>query len=120
MDNKKLQVVLETPEFIKQAGTCMDQQAKESFINYIAKNPCVGDLIPDTGSARKVRWASNMNQGKSGGARIIYFYYNQDMPIFLFTAYGKNQRANLSMNEKNSLKKIIKLIVQSYRGNNDE
>jgi len=109
-----LQTVVETPEYIKQANSCMDNTSRESFINYIAEHPLDGDLITETGGARKIRWTSNSHQGKRGGARIIYYYHNQNMPIFLFTAYAKNERANLTSQEKKILKKIIKSIVQTY------
>jgi hypothetical protein len=120
MKGEILQTVVETPEFIKQAGTCMDDVSKEHFIEFIAKNPSTGDLIAGTSGARKVRWASHANKGKRGGVRIIYYYHSQSLPIFLFTAYGKNQKANISMSEKNMLGKIIKLIVQTYGGKTDE
>lgn len=119
-ENKTLLTVIELPEFIKQALKCMSEENREEFISYIAANPLEGDLIQSTGGARKIRWATNSGRGKSGGARVIYYFYDTDLPIFLFTAYGKNQKANLSMNEKNALKKIIKLIVQEYKGEFDE
>jgi hypothetical protein len=118
MDKKNiLQVVVETPEFIKQAKECMDEQSKEDFI---AQNPLSGDLIPGTGGTRKIRWASEVHKGKRGGSRIIYYYYNQSTPIFLFTAYAKNQKANLSTAEKNALYKVTKMIVETYEGEDDE
>ena len=70
-----LQTVVETTEFIKQATNCMDDKTRENFIDFIAKNPLAGDLIQGT-----------------GGARVIYYYHDEDMPIFLFTAYKKNQK----------------------------
>lgn len=113
--NKKIwQTVVETPEFIRQAETCMDKESKKAFIDFIAKNPLAGDLIPGTGGARKVRWMRDGNQGKRGGARIIYYFHNIAMPLFLFTAYPKNEKENLTMKEKNMLQKIIKLIVETY------
>lgn len=95
-----LQTVVETPEYIKQANHCMDKESRESFINYIAQHPLDGDLIPETGGARKIRWTSNGHQGKRGGARIIYYFHNQNRPIFLFTAHAKNQRVNITSAEK--------------------
>jgi hypothetical protein len=71
-------------------------------------------LITGTGGARKIRWAGRANQGKSGGVRIIYYYHDENLPIFLFTVYVKNQRANITAAEKNALKKIIQLIVKTY------
>jgi hypothetical protein len=111
---KILQAVVETPEFLKQATICMDETSRIAFINFIAANPLKGDLIVGTGGARKVRWASNENTGKSGGVRIIYYYHHQLMPIFLFTVYGKNQKANLSRQERNLVKTIISQIVDLY------
>ena len=111
---KKLQVVVETTEYTKQAESCMDKKSRDDFISYIAQNPLEGELISGTGGARKIRWTADSNQGKSGGSRVIYYYHNQNMPIFLFTAYGKNQKGNISDSEKNLLKTIIKSIVKIY------
>lgn len=120
MENSILQTVVETEEYQKRAKECMDKESQEAFIAYIAANPLKGDLIVGTGGARKIRWTADNNQGKRGGSRVIYYYHNQGMPIFLFTAYGKNQKTNLSMQEKNSLKRLIKLIVEAYEENIDE
>lgn len=108
------QTVVETPEYIKQASNCMDEASRENFISHIAQNPLDGAIIQETGGVRKVRWTSNSHQGKRRGARILYYYHNQNMPIFLFTAYAKNEKVNLTSQEKKALKKIIKSIVQTY------
>lgn len=114
MKRKVLQTVVETPEFIKQAKNFMDNKERQNFINYIAKNPGEGDLIQGTGAPEKIRWQVDSHKGKSGGARIIYYYHDQNMPIFLFTAYKKNQKENLTAGEKILLRKIIKMIVAEY------
>ena len=49
----------QTPEFIKQAKQCMDDEARQQFIDFIAENPLSGDIIPGTGRARKIRWQSD-------------------------------------------------------------
>lgn len=81
-----LQTVVETPEYIRQANNCMDEESRESFITHIAEHPLDGKLISGTGGARKIRWSSDSHRGKRGGSRIIYYYHNENMPIFLFTA----------------------------------
>lgn len=115
-----LQVVVEMPEFIKQSGSCMDEESKKSFIDYIAEHPLQGDLIVGTGGVRKIRWTGDRNQGKRGGVRVIYYYYDQSIPIFLLTVYGKNQKDNLSQEEKNLVKSIISNIVEAYKENDYE
>lgn len=114
MKKNILQTVVETLEFIKQASHFFDEESKSDFIKFIAEHPLEGDLISATGGARKIRWQSEPGSGKRGGARIIYYYYDTNIPIFLFTAYKKNQKENISPTEKKLLKKIIKSIVDSY------
>lgn len=114
MDRNILQTVIETTEFIKQVKHFMDDEVKDGFINFIAKNPLAGELISGTGGARKIRWQVEAHKGKRGGARVIYYYHDQNMPIFLFTAYKKNQKEDLSTAEKTTLRKIINMIVEAY------
>jgi len=45
---------------------------------------------------------------------VIYFYYNASLPLFLLSAYAKNQKANLSQAERNEMKRLLPLIVESY------
>jgi mRNA-degrading endonuclease RelE of RelBE toxin-antitoxin system len=47
-----------------------------------------GDLIPETGGVRKVRWSTSRS-GKRGGARVIYFFYDRNAPIYLLMVYSK-------------------------------
>lgn len=112
--NHALQTVVETPEFIKQATALMDDSSRKEFIDFIAENPLKGDLIVGTGGARKIRWAGHAHQGKRGGVRVIYHYHNENIPIFLFTVYAKNQRANITADEKKTLQRIIQSIVKTY------
>jgi mRNA-degrading endonuclease RelE of RelBE toxin-antitoxin system len=120
MKRLSLQTVVEMPEFIKQAEKYMDSISHKAFIDFIAANPLQGNLIQGTGGARKIRWASNAYGGKRGGVRVIYYYYSPDIPIFLFTAYGKNVKDNLTMREKGELKSIIKLLINNYEEYEDE
>ena len=69
--------------------------SKKSFIDYIAEHPLQGDLIVGTGGVREIRWTGDSHQGKRGGVRVIYYFHNQDMPIFLFIVYGKNQKDSI-------------------------
>ncbi len=95
-----LQTVVELPEFIKEAKNCMDDEARNLFINYVAEHPLKGDPIVGTGGARKIRWAADSYSGKSGGVRIIYYYHNQSIPVFLFTVYEKTKKVSLTQAEK--------------------
>ena len=67
-----------------------------------------------TGGVRKLRWAKE-GGGKSGGVRVIYYYHNEDIPLFMLSLFGKNEKANLSKAECNVLNKLTKILADNYR-----
>jgi hypothetical protein len=66
-----------------------------------------------TGGIRKSRWGVG-SRGKSGGVRVIYYYHNPTMPLFLLTVFAKNERANLSQRDQQSLRQVVTEIVRTY------
>ncbi|MGA2737717.1 MAG: hypothetical protein ABSG65_09725 [Bryobacteraceae bacterium] len=50
----------------------------------------------------------------TGGARVIYYYYNQSIPLFLLDVYAKNEKADLSEADKRSLKRLLPTLVSRY------
>ena len=55
------------------------------------------------------------NRGKSGGARIVYLFGGEDMPVFVLAAFAKNEKANLSQAERNALAKSVATMIETYR-----
>lgn len=106
--------VIETQQFIKKAQSLMDDAERQALIVEIAHNPEAGDIIPRTGGVRKLRVAGK-GRGKSGGQRVIYYYYDDKNPVLLFTIYGKSEKANLSSEEEKALYKIIQAIKKEMK-----
>jgi hypothetical protein len=77
-----LMTVAETAPFIRQAAKLWTEDDRNAFVDFIAANPDAGDVIPDTGGLRKVRW-NRPGTGKRGGVRVIYFYHDDSMPLYL-------------------------------------
>jgi hypothetical protein len=48
--------VVEMPQFPRQAADVWTEAERTEFVDFIARNPEAGDVIPDTGGVRKVRW----------------------------------------------------------------
>jgi mRNA-degrading endonuclease RelE of RelBE toxin-antitoxin system len=70
--------------------------------------PEAGVVIPGTGGCRKLRWADRRRgKGKRGGLRVIYYYLDRDMQIWLLTLYDKDKAVDLSAQEKRLLKAAI-------------
>lgn len=111
--NTNMQTIVELPEFIKRADKLLSSLEKDELINHLAAHAKAGDLMTGTGGIRKLRWSAQ-GKGKSGGVRVIYYYYNKSIPLFLLTAFGKGEKANLSKAERNELAKLTKILKDSY------
>jgi hypothetical protein len=109
--------VVETPEFLAATRKLLDNEERALLAEHLAYNPAAGDLIPGTGGVRKLRWGLE-GRGKRGGARVIYFYHNASLPLFVLTAYAKNQRADISQAERNGFQQLTRLLVQNYARRN--
>lgn len=97
--------VAETPLFVRQAADVWDEDERTEFVNFIAANPAAGDVIPETGGVRKVRW-SRSGGGKRGGARVVYFYHDASRPLYLLLVYAKARRENLTPDEKRMVRRL--------------
>ena len=105
--------MVETRAFVSDAKACMNEEERQQAVEMIAADPECGVLLQGCGGIRKVRFAIR-GRGKSGGVRIIYFFHTSNMPIFLLTVFAKNEKANLSKNERNGLAKIAAWIAANY------
>jgi mRNA-degrading endonuclease RelE of RelBE toxin-antitoxin system len=97
-----MQTVVETPIFIRRAEKLLSKGEYADLIAYLASYPDAGDEIVGTGGVRKVRFAA-MGKGKSGGVRVIYYFYDQDLPIYALLIYGKNERADLTAEQRKAV-----------------
>lgn len=111
---KALHAVVETPGYIDDTKRLFDEAERAAVVDLLARDPMAGDVMPGTGGARKLRWAIP-GRGKSGGARIVTYFGGADIPVFLLAAFGKNEKSNLSMAERNALKSVLTELADAYR-----
>ena len=82
----------------------------------LLKNPESGPVIEGTGGIRKVRFAIE-NRGKSGGIRVCYTDFAEYEVTYLITAFEKKEQENLTDEEKNVLKKLVKSLKEEAAKN---
>lgn len=109
----ELITVVETASFVTDAKTCMTDNERSEAVNMIAANPECGDVVPGGGGIRKVRFAIR-GKGKSGGVRIIYYFHNERVPVFLLAVFAKSDQANLTKAETNMLGNAVKMLARKY------
>lgn len=103
--NSLMRTVAETEIFQRYAAEVWKDDERDQFINWIAANPESGAIITGSGGCRKVRWATT-GQGKSGGARIIYFLHS-DETIWLLIVYKKAKFDSLPTSFIAQLRKAV-------------
>jgi hypothetical protein len=109
-----MHTVVETPTYLAAADKLLSDEGRAEVVKMVAANPECGAVMAGTGGFRKVRFALE-GKGKSGGARVIYILRNENFPVFLITVFAKNQKPNLTKDERNKLKKRADGIFNSYK-----
>jgi len=105
--------------FQRKVARLLSEHEREDLVTYLAGHPNAGVIMEGTGGIRKLRWART-GGGKSGGVRVIYYFHDKSMPLYLLTAFGKNEKANLSKEESNLLAKAVKKLVAFRRRKNGQ
>jgi len=106
--------VVEVAPFTARAREIWSDDELQEFVDFIARNPLAGVVIPGAGGIRKVRWAAS-GRGKRGGAQVIYYFHSEALPLFLLTVYGKNVADDLSARQKQTLAAAVAALVARYR-----
>ncbi len=105
--------VAETAVFMRQAADVWTDEERSAFVDFIARNPEAGDLIPESGGVRKVRWG-RQGSGKQGGVRVIYFYQRSDVPLYLLMIYAKARREDLSPDAKRVVQALAARLKRAH------
>ena len=110
-----MQTVVETPPYLADAEAAgVTEKERMQIVDLLASCPDSGDLMQRAGGARKLRFARR-GGGKSGGYRIVTFFADETMPVFLLALFAKGDRANLSQAECNAIATLTKKLLAAYR-----
>lgn len=109
-----MQTVAETPTFTRQASKLFAREEKQEIIDFLAANPLAGDVIPGTGGVRKLRFQA-VGTGKRAGNRIIYYYLDEDSPLYALLAYAKSAQTDLTPDERRAVAMLAASIKAEAR-----
>jgi hypothetical protein len=107
-----MHVIAEMPQFSRKATGLLGAGELQALITHLAENPCAGVVMAGTEGIRKLRWVRN-GMGKSGGVRVIYYFHDYRMPLYLLSIFGKNEKTNLTDAEANALSKLVKILLKT-------
>ncbi len=89
----------------------LDDDELQALQIMLLKDPESGPVMEGTGGIRKVRFPMK-DRGKSGSVRVCYTDFAEYEVIYLITAFEKKDQENLTDEEKNVLKKLIKALKE--------
>jgi len=98
--------IYETSTFKKLVDELLTAEERQELCVYLAHNPESGDVIPNSGGLRKVRW-SRKGMGKRGGSRVIYYNKFQNGEIWLLLIYPKSVTENIPSHILKQIKEAL-------------
>jgi hypothetical protein len=104
-------IFIETPEFVRKFDRLATQDEMMALQDELIADPHRGRLVQGTGGARKIRMRVR-GSGKSGGARVIYYFVDLRGEVWFLDVYVKSGKSSLSESEKQSLRDFIKETIR--------
>lgn len=98
--------MIPTRTYEKRIVKLLPLEERNEMENAVATDPERYPVVPGTKGVRKARW-SRPGMGKSGGLRLIYYFWVEPNAVVLITAYAKNEKENLTDADKKEIRKIV-------------
>ena len=109
-----MHTVIETTAYLVDAERLFSAREQATIVGTVSANRRCGVVIPGTGGVRKLRVPAS-GRGKRGGARVIFLFGGDDVPVFLLAVFAKNERSDLSQAERNRLARTAAELLATYR-----
>lgn len=115
--DKMLLSFLETATFVEKLAELGGKRQLEllyAIQDELMADPERGDLVKGLGGVRKARIAApDRPEGKSGGYRYLYLYFELRGRIYLLYLFDKRERADLNDEDRKVLAAIVERLKQA-------
>src|SRR5262245_3751993 len=107
---------VETAEFTEWVKEHLSDDTLSDLQRELLNDPETGSVIPGCGGLRKIRVADpRRGKGKRSGARVIYLHIEELDQIHLITVYGKDQKDDLSADDKKLYRQLVRILKDQSR-----
>lgn len=91
----------------------LSEEERSTLIDHLAFDPECGDVIPGTGGLRKFRWRC-AGKGSSKGLRVIYYFRDLNMPLYVLAVYSKGEVIRLTKREEREMARLVSVLVREH------
>jgi len=113
VDGRKLHNGGETAEFFNHATRVMSDSEHEALVAFVGRTREGGEIMPETGGVRKLRWARE-GMGKRGAARVIYYYHGERLRYSCLPSTRRSGRTTSAKTEGNAMKRLVPILAAGY------
>lgn len=107
---------IESGEFTAWGKSYLTDDDLAAMQRELLAEPEIGDVIPGCGGLRKLRVAEpKRGKGKRGGARVVYLHIAAADQIYLITVYDKDQKEDLSADDKKLYRQFVQMLKDQAR-----
>jgi hypothetical protein len=92
-----MHAVVETPRYEADAQRLFSVMEREAVVDLVSNDPRCGVVVPGS------------------GARVLYVYGGDEIPVFLLAAFAKNEKDDLSPADRARMAKAISNILADHR-----
>lgn len=94
----------------RELGRLLSEEERNQLIDFLSFNPEGGDIMPGTGGIRKARWPYK-DKGKSKGLRVLYFFHDLNMPLYILAVYSKGEILRLTKREEREMAQLVRVLL---------
>ena len=110
--------VFATSRYEREAKRLLADVDIETMEAAIAADPEAHPVVPGTGGVRKARWG-RQGRGKSGGVRVIYYYWVSDNEVYMLYLYAKNEQADMDAAGRKEARKVVEALKRGKESRRD-
>ncbi len=107
--------VVETGAYLAKATRIMSEAERSQVVDVVAARPDAGVVLVGSSGLRKLR-IRLAGRGKSGGARLVYWYHSPGFPAVLLWVFAKNEADNLTAAQLKRLVGEAEWLIEDFGG----
>ena len=98
--------IAEMRNYTEDADNYFELEEHERLKDFLALHPESGRILADTGGVRVLQWPIKQT-AQGAAARIVYYFHDLNMPLYMLALYRRGERIPLTQNWRAQIKALV-------------